>query len=196
MPNWCQINVTFFGDAEDVRELRKAVTVPVAEREPVDPFDNVGSALGSPVDGSIDLARVRPCPDDEFDQRRWCVDNWGTKWSPDVELVTDVIGEFSVAGQSAWAPPSELLRFISAVFHVSVVVFYREDGMCYGGADAYRDGEEVYDGYFQYDDVSLPDVDWDAEDWPEQHDRFSDALYREIESREDEAYRALAGVSA
>lgn len=163
MPNWCSIRVTFRGDPSDVRELRQKITVPEAEREPVDPMERIG---GGPdvIDGAIDLTRVRPRPDDiGGDWYAWSVNNWGTKWAPDVNLVIDVMGEIEVAGDSAWGPPSELVRFITEQFHLAAVMTYDEPGMEFAGAEAYRDGEQLYDGHFDYENV--PEIDNARPDW-------------------------------
>jgi len=113
-----------------------------------------------------------------------------------VKLVFSAVHEFEVAGDSAWGPPLELVRFISEQFHLWAVVTYDEPGMGFAGAEAYRDGEQVYDGGFDYDDVELPEVDWDADNCDEQYDDFAFAVLREIEIREDAAHAFLLEVTA
>jgi len=73
---------------------------------------------------------------------------------------------------------------------------YDEPEMCFAGAEAYRDGEKVYDGHFDYDDVELPEVDWDADNCDEQYDDFAFAVLREIEMREYAALTCLLEVPA
>jgi hypothetical protein len=196
MPNWCHVRIHFAGLPADLNDLRKKIIVPPAEREPVDPLTKIGGSSHF-ADGAIDLTRVRPRPDDIGDDWYWwSVNNWGTKWAPDVNLVSSGVHEFEVAGDSAWGPPSELVRFISEQFHLWAVVTYDEPGMCFAGAEAYRDGEKVYDGHFDYDDVELPEVDWNADNCDEQYDDFAFAVLREIEIREDAAHAFLLEVTA
>lgn len=96
----------------------------------------------------------------------WCTDNWGTKWPMNVsnyELLSAT--EISVRGDTAWGPPTELLRKVSEI-HPGVTIYntFYEEGADFVGASIYRMGTEwesdgsISDnlpedwGGFEYDD--------------------------------------------
>lgn len=194
MPNWCHNRIHFTGLPADLNDLRKKIFVPPAEREPVDPLSKIGGSSQF-VDGAIDLTRVRPRPDDIGDNwYQWSVDHWGTKWAPDVNLVFSAVHEFEVAGDSAWGPPSELVRFITEQFHLGAVITFDEPGMEFAGAEAYVRGKLVYDGCFRYENVPAIEKarpDWDADDCYDKYDTFQTEVFRETESHEDAAHDCL-----
>lgn len=216
MPNWCSVNVEFYGDPEVIEELDNAFRVPQTEIDPNDEYRD------------YDLTRVRPCPEDlkitsshfdidvvQEDPERealrqqyianmekyghrtwydWCVENWGTKWPPDVESIEGSKDHLSISGMSAWGPPSALIAFITAQYPVEAYLSYQEDGMCFAGIDAYVRGEMVYDGYFEYAEVpsvsaAQEAIDWGAED--DGYQAFTDAIEDEVAKREAEAMKVI-----
>lgn len=216
MPNWCSVNVEFYGDPEVIEELDNAFRVPQTEIDPNDEYRD------------YDLTRVRPCPEDlkitsshfdidvvQEDPERealrqqyianmekyghrtwydWCVENWGTKWPPDVESIEGSKDHLSISGMSAWGPPSALIAYITAKYPVEAYLSYQEDGMCFAGIDAYVRGEMVYDGYFEYAEVpsvsaAQEAIDWGAED--DGYQAFTDAIEDEVAKREAEAMKVI-----
>jgi hypothetical protein len=80
----------------------------------------------------------------------WCVKNWGTKWDVDGQLISDD-GALSYSFESAWSPPSEGLREISAKFPELVFALeYFENGMCFAGKIVFQNGDVIEDDYRQW----------------------------------------------
>lgn len=111
----------------------------------------------------------------------WCIDNWGTKWTPDFEFErTDTAIEFR--GDSAWSPPDEIMRYITEIHPVKIEMSYVEEGMGFLGYYIFEDGliynagcepEISYDDYMD----SEGDIDWDA--YNDEQDKFRDECERE-----------------
>ena len=95
----------------------------------------------------------------------WATANWGTKWTMGVSsyVCNADLGTIHIDGQTAWAPPAELLRTISERWPVTIRLAYVEHGMDFIGASVYEGGCE-YDssGSFSY---HLPEsFDWDNDE--------------------------------
>lgn len=199
MPNWCHNRIHFTGMKKDMDDLMDKIVVPPAEREPVDPLTRIGGSSHF-ADNAIDLTRARPRPDDIGDNwYQWSVEHWGTKWAPDMTLVSAGVHEVEMVGDSAWGPPSELVRFITGHFMLGAVITFDEPGMEFAGAEAYVWGKLVYDGCFRYENV--PGIenarpDWDADDYYDKYDTFQTEVFRETESHEDAAHACLLEVWA
>ena len=216
MPNWCDYNVSFHGDAEVIKELDNAFKVPSDEIDPDDGYKDydLTRVLPIPEDLKItsthfDINVVQDNPEREALRQQyivnkekyghpnwydWCVSNWGTKWAPDVNSIEGSTTSLHISGVSAWGPPGNLIAYITKQYPVEAYVSYKEDGMCFAGIDAYVRGEIVYDGYFQYDEVpsvsaAQEAIDWDADD--DGYQAFSDAIEDEVARREVEAMTAL-----
>jgi len=217
MPNICSYNVEFHGDPEVIEELDNAFRVPPTEIDPHDEYRDYDLTRVKPCPEDLqitstyfDIGVVQEDPEQEAlrqqyitnleiyghkDWYDWCVSNWGTKWPPSVHSIDGSKDHLSIRGDSAWAPPSALIAFITAQYPVEAYLSYQEDSMCFAGVDAYVRGEVVYDGYFEYDEVSsVADaqeaVDWDAED--DGYQAFQDAIEDEVARREAEAMKAIA----
>lgn len=130
----------------------------------------------------------------------WCVANWGTKWPPSVNTYSLGSSYIALSGETAWGPPTELISYITRKYAVTAVVSYNEGGMCFAGADGYANGELKYSGYFDYGEVDhicdkmqlLAEVDQSDDDaWFSAEQEYSEAVYNEVDERENKAAKAL-----
>lgn len=222
MPNWCSYSVVIKGDTETIKTLDKVFTLP----EPEESWDSDGIhdfTLAHPCPDDLQItsgfmAEDRPeyaewKAKQEANKEKygyadwywWCVHNWGTKWPPavsyyDVAIEENGVSYINAHGQSAWSPPSELFQYITATYPVEVTISYEEGGMCFAGVDAYKAGEQVYNGYFEYDDIpriksaiaKMNELeDCGSDDFDEAWQEMNDAVLYERDTREIIALRAL-----
>jgi len=143
MPNWCANDMTVTGDLEELKRFRDAVT------------DEEGKI-------SI-LQRLVPVPADcarsEF---------WGSKWG-DCDTDTDGYDIFGMVlwFSSAWSPPVEGIRKVSALFpSLLFELQFEEGGMDFCGASVARAGESaVVEFSISGDTVGIDwSLDWDDQD--------------------------------
>ena len=95
MPNWCYNRVTAYGDEDKLKEIEKIFEskTPFNDIFPMPDFKTIPNEKGElpkleqmkNPDGSI-LWETYNWPDGTNDDRwySWCVDNWDTKWEPDM----------------------------------------------------------------------------------------------------------------
>ena len=154
MANYCSNNVTFTGKKEDIETLYQRFQK-YNECEYFTHFAEM--VLGKP------LSLV----DDKFDGYAY-----GTKWWDfDIRLGED---ELTISGDSAWAPPLQLIAQITKVFDVEAYGDYYECGMDFAGDYSAHDGvlDDNEMTCFEYD--LLSDKDY--------------AIERLIEDINDETY--------
>ena len=112
MPNWTNNEVTIKGDIAKIAE---------------------GLAEGKEL-----FSLVHPKPDDIDDWYSWNVNNWGTKWDTNAEIVEVTEDSISLSFDTAWAPPIAFYdRLRELGFEVNAT--FLETGMMFVGE--YVDGE-------------------------------------------------------
>lgn len=113
----------------------------------------------------------------------WAVNNWGTKWSMEVVGYTyePEAGAIYISGNTAWSPPTELLRRISDKFPVTIHISYAEEGMDFIGASIMKMGQ-VWDSCDSFSDNLPDDFDWENDD---AYDIYQDVRDRLIDLHEN-----------
>ena len=125
MPNWTNNEVTIKGDIAKIAE---------------------GLAEGKEL-----FSLVYPKPDDIEDWYSWNVNNWGTKWDTNAEIVEVTEDSISLSFDTAWAPPIAFYDKLAELgFEVNATFF--ESGMMFVGE--YVDGEV---GVWDLDSKDIPD---------------------------------------
>lgn len=205
MPNWCEYNVDFYGEPEALQSLLDNITVPDRDNHDWDA-------------GKWDMTILYPCPKElsdlpapQFDETvasamtekygatdwyEWSVKNWSTKWPPAIWQCQLFDDHLAIQGQSAWSPPNNLAAKITTLFPVSAIVSYKEEGMCFSGADAFVNGECVYNGYFEFSSVpnsqnleAKMEEAWEANDMDAWGDYWED-YHSDIDAFRDNHYHA------
>lgn len=94
----------------------------------------------------------------EYDTRSFY--HYGTKWwNFEIERSR---GQINVSGDSAWSPPSELIRLICEKYKVSATIEYEEPGSDFGGSMEFdEEGEVVDEVDMTYDQWRYHDSDGD-----------------------------------
>ena len=101
MPNWCENTLTVEGDPQIVRQFKERA-------------NGKGTALA--------LDKVHPMPKalentispgDKPNWYDWCIENWGTKWEIEAELVGEGTGCLMYSFFSAWTPPVAWLKKVA-----------------------------------------------------------------------------------
>jgi hypothetical protein len=128
MPNYCQNTV--FISHENSAEIERLFLE--AEKEKSAFFD-----------------AIRPTPSELLENGwyQWRLDNWGTKWNPNIfDCSKESDGSIRLDFDTAWAPPIELYQFMTEN-GFKIDANYSEDGMCFRGTYTSEDGDccENYD---------------------------------------------------
>jgi hypothetical protein len=136
MPNYCYNYAKITGKTEDVEKLRKAF---LAQRG-----DGFTEGIRLPFN---EFCRSLLPPDTDVPYSHEVSDSYifGTKWW-DYDVI-DAFGEpeegvLEIVGDSAWSPPSELLRLLSLHHDVEIRLQYEEPGEDFAGWTTFVNGIE------------------------------------------------------
>ena len=145
MPNWCYNRITIYGDSETEAKLKEIEEIfekenPFNEILPIPDFKNIPNEKGElpnrtvkyRPDGSI-LFETYDFPDGKNDDRwyHWCIQNWGTKWEPDMAGVEYEDSEIlALTFNTAWSPPEGIVERLRENYpELTFQCFYDEPGM-------------------------------------------------------------------
>jgi hypothetical protein len=128
----------------------------------------------------------------------WANANYGTKWGAcDVELENDWqenCDEVRYHYQSAWSPATGLIANISAQFPTLVfATWFEEEGVAYMGGEVFHQGELVYEESIDYEDMDLPDYDWDD---IEKYEAYNGAKLNILDAIADRCEEAVSNIFA
>lgn len=172
MPNWCYNRMSVTGDRDSLVKLSEAITrehdPSLAETtmgmEQVDYDLTVLFPIPEPLAvRSVMFADDTDNPElialrERYDENKkkyghrdwysWCLDNWGTKWSPRIEewTINDYPNgsEIYAYYETAWSPADGLIREVSKQFPTLLfVVCSDEDGRSFSCVGAFSNGEMV-----------------------------------------------------
>ena len=145
MPNWCYNRITFYADEDTADKLVELKEIfeskqPFNTLFPIPDFKNIPNSKGElpkieqmkNPDGSI-LWETYNFPDGKNDDRwyHWCIDNWGTKWEPDIASVDgDQDSEMlEIVFSTAWSPPQGVVEKMREKYpKLTFQCFYDEPG--------------------------------------------------------------------
>ena len=157
MPNWCDNSGQIKGDKATLDEIWNIIHQGTNESDghdarpaltalrpcPDDLVNTTAGFLSESSDGYAEWKAKQEANKAKYgytDWYGWCVDNWGTKWTPDFEFERHD-GYISFSGQTAWSPPEELMRYISEKYPVLIEMSYSEEGMFFIGCSIFEKGE-------------------------------------------------------
>ena len=143
MPNWCnnRVNLSDNGNTEQFDRLVKILDGPNPFNEifPMPDFKTIPNEKGElPVkevhknDKGEIVCETYNFPDGKNDDRwyHWCVENWGTKWEPDMygNELSDY-DSLEITFNTAWSPPEGVVEKLREKFpELSFQCFYDEPG--------------------------------------------------------------------
>ncbi len=141
MPNWCLNEVRVdFPDKETRDEFLSYCEG--TRRETMKTGPKQDDVIDQMVHVTIEFNKIIPEPSDEekgedWDWYRWHIDNWGTKWEPDI-IMFDREDDTTVYWEmyTAWGPPAGIYDKLMEDWgdkDVYISWFYREDGMQFAG---------------------------------------------------------------
>lgn len=132
MPNYCSNEVTIvFNDKTDYDKFITQAGVEESTSPYLD-YDNAKNGYGF-------FDRFVPTPSEMLVGEGWWswrIDNWGTKWNPDVQMfLTDDDGlTIQLSMDTAWAPPIPFFTTFTELFpSADVQLNYLEEGMGFCG---------------------------------------------------------------
>jgi hypothetical protein len=173
MPNWCYNRLSVTGDRESLVKLTEAITrkhdSSLAETtmsvEQVDYDLTVLFPVPEPLairavifnTDSTDPEHIALLAQYAENKAKfgvtnwydWCVDNWGTKWSPRIqewEIIdhSDGSGGIYAYYETAWSPADGLIREVSKQFPTLLfIVTSDEEGRSFACVSAFSNGEMV-----------------------------------------------------
>jgi hypothetical protein len=156
MPNWCDCELTFHGNARDIKrfvEFAKEDDENMLSAEKFIPYPKKYADLDKKTEKwdkrhqankKHGLLGNGKSPTDGFNQGgyQWCIANWGTKWGfCDVELEHESAQHLKYGFQTAWSPPIPLIRAMGKRFpKLRFYLQYFEDGMGFQGEVIFERG--------------------------------------------------------
>ena len=146
MPNWCYNRVNVYGDSDTVDQVKEIYEIfennndPFHKIFPIPDFKNIPNEKGElPIleqhknDKGEIMWETYNFPDGKNDDRwyHWCIDNWGTKWEPDIASVDgDQDSEMlEITFNTAWSPPQGVVEKMREKYpKLTFQCFYDEPG--------------------------------------------------------------------
>jgi hypothetical protein len=188
MPNWCSNSGHIKGEPTVIKTLWDIIHAGSMESDGHDARPAITALRPCPPDLTGTMSGFMSEENEEYaewvkqqesnkekygyaDWYGWCVDNWGTKWTPDFSFEMSSCGTtISFQGDSAWSPPEELMRYITETYPVMVEMSYIEESMGFVGCSIFHKGNT-------YCSSSEPEIDYDSYtdkdgeiDWQEYYD--------------------------
>lgn len=206
MPNWCSNSGYIKGDKPVLDEIWNTIHQGSMESDGHDPSPAITALRPCPTDlvntvagflsenspGYAEWEAQQRANKEKYgytDWYAWCIDNWGTKWTPDFEFERHDDTSIWFHGQSAWSPPEELMRYISEKFPVIVEMTYDEESLAYIGSSVYSKGlayECSLEPEFSYDDFTDETGETDYEAYGDRISEVRDACEIEAWKRYEE----------
>ena len=146
MPNWCYNRVRIDADSDQVDKLKEIYEIfenhsdPFNQILPIPDFKNIPNEKGElpkleqhKNDKGEVVWETYNFPDGKNDDRwyHWCIENWGTKWEPDMHgLEVQDYDTLEITFNTAWSPPEGVITKLREKFpELSFQCFYDEPGM-------------------------------------------------------------------
>ena len=192
MPNWCDLSGYIHSDKQTLDNLWSIIHEGSMESDGHDSRPAITALRPCPEDLTRTMSGFMSDKSDDYeawnakkqenmakygytDWYGWCVDNWGTKWTPDLDFERHDDTSIWFHGQSAWSPPEELMRYISDNYPVRIEMTYLEEGMSFVGCSIYEKGQT-------YESSGEPTAQWN--DDFSNDDEYHDALDRDRDYHE------------
>ena len=140
MPNWCENKVTVQGSVEETGRFMEYVK-----------GEDIHKQNGDITKNHFCFNKIIPMPEDiyqgnlgEKERKKygnknwydWCIENWGTKWSPTGVHLDPTEGDelLEYRFNTAWGPPKGIYDHLHKEFpSLSISWFYNEPGVEFAG---------------------------------------------------------------
>lgn len=184
MPNWCYTNMEVRGKYEDLVRFREAIRVrnrnEAHDEWSLNQLYPIPEELANTVSGWTSDEAEQAKREAQYaankekygfkDWYDWACGNWSSKWGavdvqfddPDFDETTNSI---DLRYQSAWGPATGLIVRISEKFPELVfALWHQEEGNAFMGCDVFHNGDLMYECYLEYEEMNLPECDWEDDD--------------------------------
>jgi len=132
MPNWCDNVLYIEAPKEDIAAIKAAI-----EKQDSNKQGLLNYLCPEPEHTEIEESGVMPA------WRNWRIQNWGTKWEVDAEIVSETETSLYMHFDSAWSPPIEALQYWLIQNDARIVeLLYIEWGMAFCGV--FNNHEDSY----------------------------------------------------
>lgn len=138
MPNWCENEVEItFGDTTEYDKF-------------IEQVGDINSYIGWKSKAEL-FSKFYPTPPEMLEGEGWWdwrIENWGTKWDPQINDFTDQDGLIYIRMETAWAPPREFFMKFTELFPSATVnLSYLEEGMNFCGKSEFFQGVDANERY-------------------------------------------------
>lgn len=143
MPNWCEVDVVItFNDQQEYAEFVRIADIEETTDHYLSPSsEERGYGL---FDRFVPTPPAMLGSDDWWG---WRINEWGTKWNPQINEFEHGDGRVILRMNTAWSPPIEFFESFHKMFPSTVIKMdYLEEGMMYCGKCEISDGD-VSDRY-------------------------------------------------
>lgn len=125
MPNWCD-NVVYVERNKKTKPLERFITPPKPKENQAERY------LLSEFVKRDDKKHPEYA---HMTDREWAEKNWGTKLDVDMDEASAFMQKdtIKIHFMTAWAPPLEFLKRLSAMFKTNVLCYYSEPGESFSG---------------------------------------------------------------
>lgn len=186
MPNWCYNRMNVTGDRDSLVKLTEAITCKhdssLAETTMGVEQEDYDLSVLFPIADELRITAMffnAETDDPEYQELLkkyeankakyghttwydWCIENWGTKWSPRIEEWT--INDFPNGSEiyayyeTAWSPADGLIREVSRQFPTLLfTVSSDEEGRSFSCVSAFSKGEMVAEAGCELDPNKVPE---------------------------------------
>lgn len=186
MPNWCYNRLTVTGDRDSLIRLSGAIVrnhdPELAETSNGNEQADYDLAILFPIPEPLTLRSVMfsdESTDPEHvalreqyaenkakyghqDWYSWCLDNWGTKWSPRIQSWNiadhnDGTSSISAYYETAWSPATGLMRKVSELFPtLTFLVVSDEESNAFVCCEAFNNGKVIAEEGWDFELSSVP----------------------------------------
>ena len=140
MPNWCHNRVTAYGNEDKIEEVKKIFEskTPFNDIFPQPDWNNTPNENGDlpqleqhkNPEGEV-VWETYNFPDGRNDDRwyDWRLQNWDTKWEPDMHDIDYEDSILTLSFNTAWSPPEGVITKLREKFpDITFQCFYDEPG--------------------------------------------------------------------
>lgn len=131
MPNYCSNQLEIKGEQKEIARFKQNA------------HSNEGKFLENlyPMPSTIDLSNSTIKNGNMPDWYNWRIENWGTKWDVDADLIFENETTLNYSFESAWSPPVDALQHISKDYPDLIFnIKFEEEGNDFIGYSIYQNG--------------------------------------------------------
>lgn len=184
MPNWCENQLTVSGCYKNLEKFKKAFMGTIAKWPINERVEKLSEREIEKIKREYETPRycfnaLVPVPEDILESGYsnagylWCIENWGTKWEPDMVFVIEEDpekGDLEYDFTTAWSPPISVFKNASRNFPgLEFTLVYFEPGLAFAGKAICSNGKIDFQEDYgpenpRYREIAMNYFGWDFSD--------------------------------